>query len=506
MRTNRHGWTRWLRQFARDWLVVVLLGAVALSGFARVGEDVLENESKPFDGAVQGWILAHQQRGLDTIFRWITAVGGITGMCVLALLAAAYLWYRGQRRVASGVLVAPAVAIVIFQIVKRIYARPRPLGLGSGVDSSYSFPSGHATASAAVCCTVAYVFWREGFVRRPTAIAFAVIVPLLVGMSRLYLNVHWATDVLGGWCAGVAIAALAAALYDRHRRRRALSRSGTATRATALVVAFTVAIAPASKCQGVARPSRSEPLITGRDLGLVAGATIGAAAISLLDVPIARTIGDSAFHLRHPGFGAASRRGSLPTETVLMITGGLVYGIARIRKDDGTADVALHTTESVASAAMFIQVVRGALGRARPYVIDDSGGRHDGNPYDFQPLHGFTSFNYRSFPSMHAMASFAVASALAQEMRQRDSPHRHVIDAALYAGAAVPSLARMYLDEHWASDIAMGAFLGIFSGQKVVMYSHDHPDNPIDRRLLHPRVSATVTLDARGLSFGLLPF
>jgi membrane-associated phospholipid phosphatase len=168
--------------------------------------------------------------------------------------------------------------------------------------------------------------------------------------------------------------------------------------------------------------------------------------------------------------------------------------------------VALHTTESVVSAAVFIQIVRGVLGRARPYVVDTVGDRRDSDPYDFEYFHGFTSFNYRSFPSMHAMASFAVATALTQEMRFRNTPNRAIISPALYAAAAMPAVARMYLDEHWASDIALGIFLGVFSGQKVVQYSHAHPDNRIDRKFLRPAVTATVRLDAHGLSLLMLPF
>ena len=218
------GWREWLQRFVRDWIVVVLVGTCALVGFAKVGEDVFAHESTSFDGAVQAWMLAHQLPMLDILFLWITRVGGIAGMCVLALLAAAYLWYRGHRRVAAGVLAIPTVAIALFSVVKRIYARPRPFGLGGRVDSSYSFPSGHATASAALCSTLAYVLWREGFIGRWTALSFAVFAPLLIGASRLYLNVHWATDVLGGWSAGLFIAVLSAVLYNHHRRGHATDR------------------------------------------------------------------------------------------------------------------------------------------------------------------------------------------------------------------------------------------------------------------------------------------
>lgn len=218
-------WRAWLRRFARDWAVVVVVGTVGLTGFAKVGEDVFAHESTTFDGAAQRWFLAHQSAFGERIFYWITTLGGIGGMCVLAFAGALCLWYRGRRRVAAGVLVAPVIAITLFSFVKQLYARPRPLGLGGRVDSSYSFPSGHATSSAAVCCTLAYVLWREGVLRGRAALLLAVLAPLLVGISRLYLNVHWTTDVIGGWCAGLLIAVLSAALYDRYRRRRAIVRA-----------------------------------------------------------------------------------------------------------------------------------------------------------------------------------------------------------------------------------------------------------------------------------------
>ena len=250
----------------------------------------------------------------------------------------------------------------------------------------------------------------------------------------------------------------------------------------------------------------SDPLLTHRDLGLFAGATLATAAVSLLDIRLAHALYDSAFQVNHPGITSAANRASRATETVYMLTGATVWGIARLRHDEGTADVALHTTEGVAATAMFIQVIRGALGRSRPYVVDRIGEKRNGEPYDFHWFQGFRSFNYRSFPSMHAMASFAVASGLATEMRRRNTPDRVVITPLLYAGATLPALSRMYLDEHWASDIALGVFLGVFGGQKAVNYSHDHPGNYFDRKLLAPSLRATVTHDAGGLSFMLSPF
>jgi len=209
-----------LARFSRDWALVVLLGALSLFGVAKVGEDVFARESTAFDESVQRWMLAHEVPWLVKVFVVVTNLGSVGPMCALALAAAGYLWYRGKRSVAATVLLAPVAAVGVFDFVKQAYARPRPIGLGGIVPSSYSFPSGHATASAAVCATLAYVYWREGFTRRSTAIVFAVLMPLLIGFSRIYLNVHWATDVLGGWSAGVVIAVLSIVLYDRNRRRR----------------------------------------------------------------------------------------------------------------------------------------------------------------------------------------------------------------------------------------------------------------------------------------------
>src|SRR5258708_590130 len=93
-----------LTRFARDWAIVVVLGALALTGIAKVGEDVFAHESTSFDGAVQSWVLAHQNHLFDRFFLWTTRVAGVVPVCMLAVASAVYLWYRDKRRVAAGVL------------------------------------------------------------------------------------------------------------------------------------------------------------------------------------------------------------------------------------------------------------------------------------------------------------------------------------------------------------------------------------------------------------------
>jgi undecaprenyl-diphosphatase len=94
----------------------------------------------------------------------------------------------------------------------------RPAGAALFDERTYSFPSGHATTSAAVVVTLCYVLAREGIISWTMAIVIGGVIPLLVGLSRLYLDVHWTTDVVGGWAAGLFVAAMSAALYEYLRR------------------------------------------------------------------------------------------------------------------------------------------------------------------------------------------------------------------------------------------------------------------------------------------------
>jgi undecaprenyl-diphosphatase len=172
-----------------------------------------------FDASVRDWVLHHQNEGVRAVFQAVSTVCAPNKMIALAFLVVLLLWWKGRRLAAGSLLVAPLGTIATTDTAKDIYERARPAG-GYG-PHDYSFPSAHATASTAVCCAVAYVLWQERIVPGAFAVAFAVLVPLVVGASRVYLDVHWTTDVLAGWGFGLGIAAVSIALARVTWRARA---------------------------------------------------------------------------------------------------------------------------------------------------------------------------------------------------------------------------------------------------------------------------------------------
>jgi undecaprenyl-diphosphatase len=199
---------------------VLLIGAstAAVAACAKVGEDVFNHESGPFDDPIRKWVLAHQNPALREAFLVITRAGS-PGVIIPATagIGAWLLWKKGLP-IAGTVVMSPAVSLAIFLAVKRIYRRKRPDGGARLHELTYAFPSGHSAASAAIFGTAAYVLWREAMISRESATAIGALIPFLIGSSRVYLDVHWATDVLGGWSVGALIAALSGVVYDRVRQ------------------------------------------------------------------------------------------------------------------------------------------------------------------------------------------------------------------------------------------------------------------------------------------------
>ena len=167
------------------------------------------------NSAVRAWMLAHQNSIAHQAFAAASAVGSFRSAFWLSVFVVAYLVVIGRRRGVLACLLAPLLSVPVYTGIRRFYPHARPPSVAGLAEGTSSFPSAHTTASTAVYCTLAYVLWREGILPAPISLAAAIVMPLLIGVSRVYLDVHWATDVIGGWVVGILIAAVARLVYNR---------------------------------------------------------------------------------------------------------------------------------------------------------------------------------------------------------------------------------------------------------------------------------------------------
>ncbi len=215
--------------------LLLSLGIIAL--FANIAEEVAEGESRRFDETVLLWIHWYSPGWLDEVMRFVTVLGYY--WVVIPLLAvAAYAFYRKGRTISARLLVVSTVGgIVLTSVLKDVFERARPdLFESAYVESSYSFPSGHATMAVGFYGTLTLlVAWRLRGLRRWAVVLAGLVLVLLIGFSRMYLGVHYPTDVLAGFLAApvwVSSIGLFYFLYLNLRRvslPRRLTRHRTST-------------------------------------------------------------------------------------------------------------------------------------------------------------------------------------------------------------------------------------------------------------------------------------
>lgn len=249
-----------------------------------------------------------------------------------------------------------------------------------------------------------------------------------------------------------------------------------------VILAGAVAFAP-SAVHAQEQPPERPPLFTRGDF--IAAGTVTAASLilTIFDDDIAMRLRQDDVR-ENPLLKTSRSYANRLNESTIGIGSLALYGIGRVTKQRTLADVSIHITEAVVVASVAAQIIRGPLGRGRPTVAD-SLNPDDFDQYIFQPFEGFSDRRFRAFPSIHTSSAFAAAAVLSGESAHRWPEHRKWIAPLAYALAATPGLARMHLNEHWASDVLMGAFFGITAGRKVVKYNHQvNPGNRVDRFFL----------------------
>lgn len=187
----------------RQLLLAFLLLLVPFAAFCYIADQVHEGETLAFDTKVLLGIYHRSTPVLDQIMLFTTNLGGVLAVIILTAIAAGiYAWKRRWQAVAQ-ILAGVGGAAVLNMLLKLLFARNRPdLWHQLIVETSYSFPSGHAMLSSALAFSLVVVLWHTKL--RWLAFSLATLFIIGIGFTRLYLGVHYPTDVVAGWCVSAA--------------------------------------------------------------------------------------------------------------------------------------------------------------------------------------------------------------------------------------------------------------------------------------------------------------
>jgi undecaprenyl-diphosphatase len=209
----RHWFIR-IRAIEKSAVAAMVVVAASVWAFGEIADEMMDLESQAFDT----WVLLARRTSSDLsdpigpgwfeeMMRDFTALGSIGVMLLFVLGAIGLLMAEGKRRAAMMVTVATVGGMALSYGLKIGFARPRPdLVPHSTPVYIQSFPSGHALMAAVVYLTLGMLLARTQSAQSSKVfiLCFATFLAFLVGVSRLYLGVHWPTDVLAGWAGGAA--------------------------------------------------------------------------------------------------------------------------------------------------------------------------------------------------------------------------------------------------------------------------------------------------------------
>lgn len=225
-----------VRNLDRRVLLAFLAVAVLLAGIGNLASEVVEGDTLAFDRWVIAGLRDPANPGSPLGPAWLkkamvdlTALGGGPFLTLLTLATAGFLVAARKWGMALFVVIAIAGGGVVVNLLKLAFVRARPDLVPHlvSVDSA-SFPSAHAMNSAVTFLTLGVLLSRTQKDRRLKSylMAIAVFLTLIVGLSRVYLGVHWPTDVVAGWAVGAVWAILCSLVAARLQRRHTIEREG----------------------------------------------------------------------------------------------------------------------------------------------------------------------------------------------------------------------------------------------------------------------------------------
>lgn len=196
--------------------VLFSMFSVLVIGFVQIADEVFEGETLWFDEAILNAINTMATDFWNTFFIVVTQLGGVLSIVAITagLLSILILRCKYKKAFIVGLTVGGAALLNV--ILKLIFERTRPdLWERLVVETSFSFPSGHAMASSALALSVIFICWNTRF--RWFALVVGALFVIVIAVSRLYLGVHYPTDILAGWIVSLAwLFVVITVVYSKH--------------------------------------------------------------------------------------------------------------------------------------------------------------------------------------------------------------------------------------------------------------------------------------------------
>lgn len=185
------------RERLRNLLAIFLLFLIGTLLFGYVANQVFDGDADNFDYGILQIVRLIQNPLLNDIANIVTIFGSVAMVGLLTFFLCVYLLQLQKKKQAAFAAISVGGVLIIFSLLKLIFERDRPFLYNLIYESTYSFPSGHAALSFALAFVVLILTWKSNY--RLAFVTGATLFIFFIGLSRIYLTVHYPTDVIAGW-------------------------------------------------------------------------------------------------------------------------------------------------------------------------------------------------------------------------------------------------------------------------------------------------------------------
>lgn len=200
-------------------LIALGVASIAVVIFGWIAHSVVRQETMNFDVETLLWLRRSINPEFEAFAIWLTNLGGVVFIPIITGIIALGLYLRGHPIWALKLAFGVGGAAVLNIVLKAVFSRARPdLWVQSVVEQSYSFPSGHSMVSAALAGSLVLIMWKTKW--RLGVLIVGLLYTLVIGLTRMYLGVHYPTDILSGWALSVAWVVLVQVIFEKTFHRQ----------------------------------------------------------------------------------------------------------------------------------------------------------------------------------------------------------------------------------------------------------------------------------------------